>query len=71
MDGYCPNFIDSLLGRGKELINFGDFDLIFNVTPALYVHRVCVHYLLDQWMDFDQTCINAMLGEGEVLIGFW
>ena len=28
-------FIDTLLGKGKELINFGDLDLILKVIGAL------------------------------------
>ena len=26
--------IDTLLGRGKDLVSFGDLDLIFKVTPS-------------------------------------
>ena len=29
---------------------------------------VSVHYLLNQLMDFDQTCIETLLGGGEELI---
>ena len=32
---------------------------------------VSVHYLLNQLMDFNQTCIYTLLGEGEELIRFW
>ena len=28
------------------------------------------HYLLNQWMDFDKTCIDTMLDEGVELIRF-
>ena len=28
-------------------------------------------YLLNQWMDFDQTCIDTWLGGGKELIRFW
>ena len=28
---------------------------------------VLVHYLLNQWMDFDQTCIDALLGGEEYI----
>ena len=31
---------------------------------------VSVHYLLNQLIDFDQTCIDTLLGEGEELIDF-
>ena len=32
---------------------------------------VCVHYLLNQLMDFDQFCIDTLLGEVKDLIRFW
>ena len=32
---------------------------------------ISVHYLLNQSMDFDQTCIVTLLGDGEELIRFW
>ena len=32
---------------------------------------ISVHYLLNQSMDFDQTCIDTLLGEGKELLGFW
>ena len=28
-------------------------------------------YLLNQWMDFDQTCTDTLLGEGKTVIRFW
>ena len=28
-------------------------------------------YLLNQWMDFDLTCIDTWLGGGKELIRFW
>ena len=34
-------------------------------------NRVSVCYLMNQWMDFDQTCIDALLGGGEEKIKFW
>ena len=30
-----------------------------------------MHYLLNQWIDFDHTCIDTLLGGGEELIRFW
>ena len=33
------------------------------------VFSVC--YLLNQPMDFDQTCIDTLLGVGNELIRFW
>ena len=32
---------------------------------------VSVHYLLNQWMDFDGTCIVTSLGGRKELIRFW
>ena len=31
---------------------------------------VSVRYLLNKWMDFDQTCIDTLLGRGNELIIF-
>ena len=28
-------------------------------------------YLLNQWLDFDQACIDTWLGGGKELIRFW
>ena len=36
-------------------------------APAFF----SVHYLLNQLMDFDQTCIDTFWGEGKKLIRFW
>ena len=39
---------------------------IYIVFGAVGVHFfVSVYYLLNQLMDFDQTCIDTCLGEGE------
>ena len=32
---------------------------------------VSVRYLLNHWMDFDQTFIDTLLGEWKELIRFW
>ena len=32
---------------------------------------ISVHYLLNQWMDFEQTCIDTLLGGGEEMIRLW
>ena len=55
---------DIFLGGGTSWLDFGDLDLIFKVTPALWnvQNRVSVRYLLNQLMDFDQTCIDTLLG---------
>ena len=57
---------------GKSWFDFGDLDLIFRVTPAvLHVqNRFSVHYLLNQRMDFNQTCLDILFGVGEELIRF-
>ena len=54
-------------------IYFGDLDLIFKVTTALWnvQNMVSVRYLLKQWMVFDKTCIDTLLGGGEELIRVW
>ena len=49
---------------GRVVYIFGDLDLIFKVTATFcYVRNfVSGRYLLNQWTDFDQTCIDTMLG---------
>ena len=32
---------------------------------------VSAHYLLNPWMDFDQTCTDTLLGGRNELIRFW
>ena len=32
---------------------------------------VSVHYLLNQLMDFNQTCIYTLLGKREEMVRFW
>ena len=32
---------------------------------------ISVHLLMNQLMDFDQICIDSLLGGGEELIRFW
>ena len=51
----------------------GRVGLIFKVTSALWNvrNRVSVCYFLNQWIDFDQTCIDTLLGGGEEYIKFW
>ena len=31
----------------------------------------CLHYLLNQLVDFDQTGTDTLLGQGEEVIRFW
>ena len=67
---------DTLLGRGKEVIRFGDLDLIFKVTPALELSKfdqksLSAPYLLNQMTDSGQTSCIVMLGWFKDLIRFW
>ena len=32
---------------------------------------VSMHYILNQLLDFDQTCTDTLLGGGEELFRFW
>ena len=42
------------------------------VSVGVSVHFfVSVNYLLNQSMDFDETCIYTLLGKGKELIRFW
>ena len=38
---------------------------------ALASAFISVHYLLNQLMDFDQTCIDTLFGNGKEMIRFW
>ena len=46
-------------------------DILFLARMASVSAFISVHYLLNQLMDFDQTCIDTLLGKGEELIRFW
>ena len=62
------------VGRmGRVVYIFGDLDFVFKVTATFCNVRnfVSGRYLLNQWTDFDQTCIDAMLGGCNDLIRFW
>ena len=58
---------------GKGWFDFGDRDLIFKVTFALWniLNIVPARFLLNQWMDFDQICIDTLLGGRKEVIRFW
>ena len=61
---------------GKKWLDFGDLDLIFKVTPALWNSNLmekslCAHYLLKQCLEFYQTSTDTSLGQGKELIRFW
>ena len=70
---YSLFFIDTLVGKGKELVRF------WWPWPYFQGHRgtlkfpnmVSVHYLLNKWMDFNQTGKDTLLGKGKELIRFW
>ena len=57
----------------KNLLNFGDLDPIFKVTGGLRLleNGLSVHYLLNEWIDFHQTCTTVLLRQGQELIRFW
>ena len=49
-------------------------DIVFGVDPVSLASAspfISMCYLLNQLMDFDQTCIDTLLGRGEELINFW
>ena len=58
---------------GTSWLDFGDLGPIFKVTATFFNvwNFVSGRYLLNQWTDFDQTCIDTMLGGCEELIRFW
>ena len=58
---------------GRVVYIFGDLYLIFKVTATFcnVGNFVSVRYLLNQWIDFDQTCIGTILGGCKELIRFW
>ena len=61
---------------GMKWSDFGDLDLIFKVTPALWNSNLiekslCANYLLNQWLEFYQTSTDTSLGQGKELIRFW
>ena len=55
---------DTLLGRGKEVISFGDLDLIYmyKVTPALWMSNFDQKLVLKQMTDSGQTYCIVTLG---------
>ena len=65
------NSATSLWWRNKWL-DFGDLDLIFKVTrhfesQILIEKSLCAHYLLNQWLEFDQTSTDTSVGQGKKL----
>ena len=67
-DGFWPNLPRYIVGKsGRVQLILVTFTLIFKVTSALWKvqNRVSVCYLLNQLMDFDQTCIETLLRGGK------
>ena len=64
-DNYVPP-----TGRVGEYIVFGADPIGVSVGVCIRFF-VFLHYLLNQLMDFDQTCIDTLFGGGEELIRFW
>ena len=57
-------------------LNMDFHSLCFGVDPVglnvgIVVCFFSVHYLLNQLMDFDLTCIDTLLRKGNQLIRFW
>ena len=57
----------------KNWFDFGDLDPIFKVTGGLrlLINGLSASYLLNEWMDFDQTCTAILLTQVQELIRFW
>ena len=49
----------------------GGRHIVFGADPVGVHLFISLHYLLNQSMDFDQTCTDTLLGGGEELIRFW
>ena len=71
---FDQTYIDTLLGGGEELIrSWWPWHNFLKVTLALWnvQNRVSMRYILNQLMDFDQTCIESLLESWEEFIRFW
>ena len=53
---------------GWGIYSFGADPISVGIGVCFFIS---VHYLLNQLMDFDQTCIDKLLGGGEKFIRFW
>ena len=53
---------DTLLDRGKNLLDFGDLDLIFKVTGGqrMMKNSLSAPYLLKEIMDFDNFKLSGL-----------
>ena len=65
--------IDALLEGWAELIRFGLTLTLFAMSSSYidYKSAISTHYLPNQWFNFNQTCIDILLGEDYKLIRFW
>ena len=57
----------------KNWLDFGDQDPIFKVTGWLRLleNGLSAPYLLNEWVEFDQTCTAILLRQGQELIRVW
>ena len=46
----------------KNLLDFGDLDLIFTGDQKMLIIALSALYLLKESMDFNQTCMDISLG---------
>ena len=63
----------------KKCLDFGDLDLIFKVITLQILKKaslvnavksLCVHYLFNQWLEFDQTNTDTSPEWGKDVIRF-
>ena len=59
-------------GMENNKCYFDDFGLIFKVAGGLRLldNSLSARYLLNEWMDFDQTCTGILLRQRQELIRF-
>ena len=57
----------------KNWLEFDDLHPIFKIELRLKLLKngFFAPYLLNEWMNFDQTCISKLLRHGKELIRFW
>ena len=82
----CPHSISLLNGQilakltqiyhwegEKCWLDFDDLDPIFKVTGGLRLleNGLSTPCLLNEWIDFNQTCTSILLGHVKELIRFW
>ena len=72
MSAKIPGMVQGYHILAYRLLDFGDLDLIFKVTLALCFETqilieksLCAHYLLNQWLEFDQTSTDTSIGRGK------